>query len=244
MVDDDPRNDLAILKIEAPDLRPARLGTPPACASASVAAIGYALALPGGPSLSTGVVSAINRSIEEPNGITSANLIQTDAAINPGNLGPLLNAEGEVIGINTVGPCGPRGSTSPWPSTRPGRPWTAWWPAGGWCALPGAARGGGGDPPHRPGEQPPALRGWWWSRPRGAGRLGRGCRATTSWSPTGRTCAPGPSCRRAIFRHQPGSRRACGWPAGSTTPVDVTATLVEAPARPSSPAVPRPPGPP
>ena len=56
-------------------------------------AIGHALALPGGPSLSTGVVSAVDRSIEEPNGVTLPNLVQTDAAINPGNSGgPLLNA--------------------------------------------------------------------------------------------------------------------------------------------------------
>ncbi len=102
---DDPGNDLAILKIEAPNLQAARIGDSDAVeVGQPVVAIGYALALPGGPSVTAGVVSALGRSIEEPNGVVLPNLVQTDAAINPGNSGgPLLNANAEVIGINTAG---------------------------------------------------------------------------------------------------------------------------------------------
>ena len=63
-----------------------------------VVAIGNALALPGGPTVTVGIVSALERSIDQ-----LSNLIQTDAAINPGNSGgPLVNSDGEVIGINTA----------------------------------------------------------------------------------------------------------------------------------------------
>lgn len=105
VVDDDPSNDLAVLKIDAPNLQVARLGDSERLqVGEPVVAIGHALALPGGPTVSAGVVSALGRSIEEPNGVVLPNLVQTDAAINPGNSGgPLLNANSEVIGINTAG---------------------------------------------------------------------------------------------------------------------------------------------
>ncbi|MCC5953909.1 MAG: trypsin-like peptidase domain-containing protein, partial [Acidimicrobiia bacterium] len=68
-----------------------------------VVAIGNALNLGGPPSVTQGIVSAKERSIQAPGNLTLANLIQTDAAINPGNSGgPLLNAYGEVVGINTA----------------------------------------------------------------------------------------------------------------------------------------------
>jgi S1-C subfamily serine protease len=105
VVDDDPANDLAVLKIDAPNLKAARLAdSSQVQVGEPVVAIGFALALPGGPTVSSGVVSALGRNIEEPNGIVLPNLVQTDAAINPGNSGgPLLNAGAEVIGINTAG---------------------------------------------------------------------------------------------------------------------------------------------
>jgi len=77
-----------------------------------VVAIGNALALPGGPTVTQGVVSATGRDEQEPPsqgapnaaGPTLYGLIQTDAAINPGNSGgPLVNLQGEVVGINTLG---------------------------------------------------------------------------------------------------------------------------------------------
>ena len=67
-----------------------------------VVAIGNALALPGGPTVTRGIVSALDRTIETERG-TLQGVIQTDAAINPGNSGgPLANGAGEVIGINTA----------------------------------------------------------------------------------------------------------------------------------------------
>jgi S1-C subfamily serine protease len=71
-------------------------------------AIGNALGLEGGPSVTQGIVSAMGRSIQEPGGAQLTQLIQTDAAINPGNSGgPLLNLRGEQIGINTAAPVDP-----------------------------------------------------------------------------------------------------------------------------------------
>jgi S1-C subfamily serine protease len=67
-----------------------------------VVAVGHALALPGGPTVTTGIVSALDRSIGNGNDRLE-HLIQTDAAINPGNSGgPLANVKGEVVGMNTA----------------------------------------------------------------------------------------------------------------------------------------------
>ncbi len=68
----------------------------------AVVAIGNALALPGGPTVTTGIVSALDRTIGDP-GQRLEHLIQTDAAINPGNSGgPLVNVNGQVVGMNTA----------------------------------------------------------------------------------------------------------------------------------------------
>jgi len=68
-----------------------------------VIAIGNALALPGGPTVTVGVVSALGRSLDVSPQVTLYDLIQTDTVINPGNSGgPLLNLRGELIGINTA----------------------------------------------------------------------------------------------------------------------------------------------
>ena len=68
-----------------------------------VIAIGNALALPGGPTVTVGVVSALGRSIESSPNVTLYDLIQTDTSINPGNSGgPLIDLSGKLVGINTA----------------------------------------------------------------------------------------------------------------------------------------------
>ena len=117
LVGREPNADLAILKISAKGLTPARLADPKSInVGDTVVAMGYALDLGAQPSVTVGVVSALGRTIDEtisPNAgvvqsssqqISIGGAIQTDAAINPGNSGgPLVNTRGEVIGINTAG---------------------------------------------------------------------------------------------------------------------------------------------
>lgn len=100
----DTEADLAVLKVEATGLTVAPLGNSDNLkVGESVIAVGHALGLPGGPTVTTGIVSALDRSIREGNGTLLRNLIQTDAAINPGNSGgALLDAAGNVIGVNTA----------------------------------------------------------------------------------------------------------------------------------------------
>ena len=67
-----------------------------------VIAIGNALALPGGPTVTVGVVSAVGRTIEASQGVTLYDMIQTDTVFNPGNSGgPLIGLAGQLVGINT-----------------------------------------------------------------------------------------------------------------------------------------------
>jgi serine protease Do len=103
LVGNDEVTDLAVLQIDADDLTPASFGDPDELiVGQDVIAIGFALDLAGEPSVTRGVISAKQRNIEEPP-ITIPNAIQTDAGINPGNSGgPLVNARGEMIGINTA----------------------------------------------------------------------------------------------------------------------------------------------
>jgi S1-C subfamily serine protease len=103
VVGKDPSNDLAVLRIptDGLTLHPLTLGD-----SSKVQVGDPALAI-GNPfgqdrTLTTGVISALQRHITAPNGFTISNVLQTDAPINPGNSGgPLLNALGQVIGINS-----------------------------------------------------------------------------------------------------------------------------------------------
>ncbi len=101
----DPFTDLAVLKVNEQRLPVAKLGNSDHMRIGEwVIAIGNALALQGGPSVTVGVVSALGRSVGVPGTtIVLHDMVQTDAAINVGNSGgPLLNLQGEVIGINTV----------------------------------------------------------------------------------------------------------------------------------------------
>jgi S1-C subfamily serine protease len=97
----DPAHDLAVIKIEAPNLTPSVLGDSRNLqVGQKVYAIGNPFGLAG--TMTRGIVSSI-RPVKEPNGATIDEAIQTDAAINPGNSGgPLMNGHGEVIGINTM----------------------------------------------------------------------------------------------------------------------------------------------
>ena len=96
-------NDLALLKIEASGLKPVTFAQPDTVRIGdTVVAIGYALALDGGPTVTSGIISALKRTIVTDSGALNG-LIQTDAPISSGNSGgPLVNLRGEVIGINTA----------------------------------------------------------------------------------------------------------------------------------------------
>ena len=111
VVGTDLSTDLAVIQINAPGLTPAKLGNSSELqVGEDLVAIGHALGLKGGPTVSKGVVSALGRSIDSENRVTLVDLIQTDASINPGNSGgALANARAEVIGINTAIIAGGRG---------------------------------------------------------------------------------------------------------------------------------------
>jgi S1-C subfamily serine protease len=100
----DQNADLAVLKIDGSNLPTAKLGDSNDVAVGDpVVAIGNALALQGTPTVTEGIVSALNRTISEENGVRLQHVTQTDAAINPGNSGgPLVDSQGQVIGINTA----------------------------------------------------------------------------------------------------------------------------------------------
>ncbi len=100
----DALTDVAVIRIDAVGVQAAILGrSSDLQVGQEVIAIGHALGLPGGPTVSKGVVSALGRSIDTSPQTTMVDLIQTDAAINPGNSGgPLANTRGEIIGMNTA----------------------------------------------------------------------------------------------------------------------------------------------
>ena len=103
VVGTDPATDLALLDVEAPadELHPLTLGRSAEMEVGDpVVAIGNPFGLD--RTVTSGIVSALQRQIEAPDGFSITNVIQTDAAINPGNSGgPLINSAGEVIGINS-----------------------------------------------------------------------------------------------------------------------------------------------
>ena len=103
----DPQTDLAVLRVDVEGLTPLALGSSGDLRIGEVVvAIGHALDLPGGPTVTAGVVSAIGRVLTNIGAqrLTLSDLIQTDASINPGNSGgPLLNLYGEVVGVNSAG---------------------------------------------------------------------------------------------------------------------------------------------
>ena len=114
IVGKDESTDLALLKVDSArvDLRPLELGD---SESVQVGDPTIAIGNPFGfdQTLTTGVVSALQREIRAPDGYTIENVIQTDAAINPGNSGgPLIDASGRVIGINSQIATGGNGSGS------------------------------------------------------------------------------------------------------------------------------------
>ncbi len=103
VVGTEPNSDLALLKVDAPasKLHPLKLG------DSSKMEVGDPVVAIGNPfdlqrTVTSGIVSALQREITAPDGVKIDNVIQTDAAINPGNSGgPLINGDGEVIGINS-----------------------------------------------------------------------------------------------------------------------------------------------
>ena len=118
LVGTDPLTDLAVLQITGDNLPVIQVGDSSQLQVGQwVVAVGYALGLEGQPTVTQGVVSALNRSVQEPSDSSNSNpfsqsqtagpylfdVIQTDAAINPGNSGgPLVTLDGTVVGINTL----------------------------------------------------------------------------------------------------------------------------------------------
>jgi S1-C subfamily serine protease len=100
-----PERDLAVIKVDADDLDPIEIGRSSNLQLGDdVVAIGFPLGLGGSPTVTKGIVSALDRNIDAgENGLHLEGLLQTDAAINPGNSGgALIDRAGRLVGINTA----------------------------------------------------------------------------------------------------------------------------------------------
>jgi serine protease Do len=109
VVDTAPERDIAVVRVDADDLTPIEFGrSGDLRLGDEVIALGFPLGLVGGPTVTQGIVSALDRALEigtpgQDNATNLEGLIQTDAAINPGNSGgPLVDLNGRLIGINTA----------------------------------------------------------------------------------------------------------------------------------------------